>query len=218
MTRRLSQRLRLQLERAVYSGMEKVGRGLEKDLERAYAPFGRLAKAWAHKTYPQRAKASFSASTMVYARGGIGTRKALEAHGTGVVVRSAHGAFLAVPTENAPKRGQNRKRISPANWPEHRFGPLRFVYRRPPLPSLLVVDDVRASFSRKTGKLRGFKRASKTALRTGRGLTTVVMFWLYPRVVLRKRVPLRETVERWRKRAPRLVAAEIAKAARGRRR
>ena len=60
-----------------------------------------------------------------------------------------------------------------AHFPEHRFGPLRFV-PRPTGPSLLVVDGLRASYSRRTGQLRGFRRATDRALRGGQGLATGV--------------------------------------------
>ena len=79
----------------------------------------------------------------------------------GAVVRSKQGRFIAIPTENAPRKGADGRRISPSTFPEHRFGPLRFVPRSSGL-SLLVVDGVRASFSRKTGELRGFRRATVT--------------------------------------------------------
>ncbi len=204
--------------RGVRDGMAKLGRGLEKDLERAYAPFGRLARAWASRTFPGPGKGSLEAATIVFGRGGRRINQILEIHGTGATIRSSEGFFLAVPTENAPKRGVGRGRISPSNFPEHRFGPLRFVFRRPPRPSLLVVDDVRASFSRKTGALRGFRRASDTARRTGRGLTTVVMFLLFPKITLRQRVDLRGIAARWERRAAEIVAAEIERSLRGPRR
>ncbi len=83
------------------------------------------------------------------------------------MIRSRRGRFLAIPTENAPRKGTDGRRISPSTFPEHRFGPLRFV-PRPNGPSLLVVDGLRASFSRKTGELRGFRRATDRARRADR--------------------------------------------------
>jgi len=204
--------------RGVRDGMDKLGRGLEKDLEAAYAPFGRLARAWAHQTFPGPGQGSLDAATLVFGNGGRKTQQALEAHGIGATIRSADGFFLAVPTENAPKRGVGRGRINPSNFPEGRFGPLRFIFRRPPRPSLLVVDNVRGSFSRKTGQFRGFRRASATARRTGRGLTTVVMFLLFPKITLRQRVDLLGIADRWERRAAAIVAAELAKLLEGRRR
>jgi hypothetical protein len=97
------------------------------------------------------------------------------------VIRSRRGRFLAIPTENAPRKGTDGRRISPRTFPEHRFGPLRFVPRQTG-PSLVVVDGLRASLSRKSGELRGFRRASDRARVRGDGLTTVVMFLLVPQV------------------------------------
>jgi hypothetical protein len=77
----------------------------------------------------------------------------------GAVIRSRRGRFLAIPTKNAPRKGTDGGRINPSTFPEHRSGPLRFV-PRPTGPSLLVVDGLRASFSRQTGELRGFRRAT----------------------------------------------------------
>lgn len=206
------------IARAVRNGMDKVGAGLKTDLRTAYAPFGRLARAWAHRTFPGPGKGSLDAATVVFGRGGEKTQKVLEAHGRGVTITSADGLFLAVPTENAPRRGVGRGRINPSNFPEQRFGPLRFVFRRPPLPSLLVVDNVRASFSRKTGQLRGFRAASDRARRTGRGLTTVVMFLLFPKITLRRRVDMGGIARRWERRAAGIVAAELARTSTRRRR
>jgi len=124
------------------------------------------------------------------------------------VIRARRGRFLAIPTENAPRRGVGGRRISPSTFPEHRFGPLRFVPRASG-PSLLVVDGLRASFSRKTGELRGFRRASDRARRTGAGLTTVVMFVLVPQVKLSKRLNVTRAAQRWSGRLPALVERSL---------
>jgi hypothetical protein len=120
------------------------------------------------------------------------------------LIRAKRGGFLAIPTENAPKRGTDRRRITPRNFPEHRFGQLRLVPRRNG-PSLLVVDSVRASFSRKSGNLRGFRKASDRARRAGNALTTVVMFVLVPQVKLEKRLDVKREAERWSAKIPALI-------------
>jgi Family of unknown function (DUF6441) len=86
----------------------------------------------------------------------------MRAFDQGAVIRSRRGRLLAIPSENAPRKGIDGRRISPSTFPEHRFGPLRFG-PRPCGPSLLVVDGLRASFSRKSGRLRGFQRATERA-------------------------------------------------------
>ena len=122
----------------------------------------------------------------------------------GAVIRSKRGRFLA----NAPRRGTDGRRISPSTFPEHRFGPLRFVPRSSG-PSLLVVDGLRASFSRQTGELRGFRRATERARCRGHGLTTVVMFLLVPQVKLRKRLDVARAAERWSAQLPALIEQQL---------
>ena len=132
----------------------------------------------------------------------------IRAFDEGAVIRSRRGRFLAIPTENAPRKGTDGQRLSPSTFPEHRFGPLRFV-PRPSGPSLLVVDGLRASFSRKTGELRGFRRASDRAQRTGTGLATVVMFLLVPQVKLAKRLDVARAAERWSAQLPALIEQQL---------
>ena len=124
------------------------------------------------------------------------------------MIRSRRGRFLAIPTENAPRKGTDGRRISPSTFPEHRFGPLRFVPRQSG-PSLLVVDGLRASVSRKTGELRGFRRATDRARRSGQGLATVVMFRLVPQVKLGKRLDVARAAERWSGQLPALIEQQL---------
>jgi hypothetical protein len=124
------------------------------------------------------------------------------------VIRSRRGRFLAIPTENAPRKGTDGRRISPSTFPEHRLGPLRFVPRQSG-PSLLVADSLRASFSRQTGEMRGFRRATDRARRSGQGLTTVVMFVLVPQVKLRKRLDVARAAEHWSAKLPALIEQQL---------
>jgi Family of unknown function (DUF6441) len=150
-----------EVERAVAAGTHDAGHGLRIELRRQVTSAGlgqHLANRWRDKHYPNR---KLDAASLVYSKAPQIIR-AFE----GAVIRSRRGRLLAIPTENAPRKGTDGRRISPSAFPEHRFGPLRFV-PRPSGPSLLVVDGVRASFSRKTGELRGFRRATDRARRSG---------------------------------------------------
>ena len=134
------------LERAVATGTREAGRGLKTELRRQVASAGlgqRLANSWRDKHYPNQ---KLDAASLVYTK----APQIIRAFDEGAVIRSKRGRFLAIPTENAPRKGTDGRRISPSTFPEHRFGPLRFVPRQSG-PSLLVVDGLRASFSRKTG-------------------------------------------------------------------
>jgi Family of unknown function (DUF6441) len=143
------------IERAVTSGTREAGRGLKSDLRRQVtsARLGqRLANSWRDEYYPNQ---RLDAASLVY----IKTPQIIRAFDEGALIRSKLGRFLAIPTENAPRKGTDGRRISPRTFPEHRFGPLRFVPRLAG-PSLLVF---RASFSRKTGSCAAFG-GQRTAL------------------------------------------------------
>jgi Family of unknown function (DUF6441) len=192
------------IERAVASGTRDAGRGLRTELRRQVtsAGFGqKLANAWRDMHYPNR---KLDAASLVYTK----APQIIRAFDEGAVIRSRRGRFIAIPTENVPRKGTDGKRISPSTFPEHRFGPLRFVPRQSG-PSLLVEDGLRASYSRQTGQLRGFRRATDRARRSGQGLTTVVMFLLVPQVKLRKRLDVARAAERWSGQLPALIEQQL---------
>jgi hypothetical protein len=192
------------IERAVAAGTKAAGSGLKTELRRQVASAGlgqRLANSWRDKHYPNQ---QLDAASLVYTK----APQIIRAFDEGAVIRSKRGRFLAIPTENAPRKGTDGKRISPRTFPEHRFGPLRFV-PRPSGPSLLVVDGVRASFSRKSGELRGFRRATERARARGDGLTTVAMFLLVPQVKLSKRLDVARAAERWSGQLPALIEQQL---------
>jgi hypothetical protein len=192
------------IELAVASGTRDAGHGLRTELRRQVTSAGlgqRLANSWRDKHYPNQ---KLDAASLVYTK----APQIIRAFDEGAVIRSRRGLFLAIPTENAPKKGTDGRRISPSTFPEHRFGPLRFV-PRPSGPSLLVVDGLRASYSRQTGQLRGFRRATERAQRSGHGLTTVVMFLLVPQVKLRKRLDVAGAAERWSGQLPALIERQL---------
>ena len=192
------------IERAVATGTRDAGRALRTALRRQVTSAGlgqRLANSWRDKHYPNQ---RLDAASLVYTE----APQIIRAFDEGAVIRSKRGRFLAIPTENAPRKGSDGKRIRPSTFPEHRFGPLRFVPRRNG-PSLLVVGGLRASFSRKTGELRGFRQATDRARRSGQGVATVVMFLLVPRVKLRKRLDVARAAERWSGQLPALIEQQL---------
>src|SRR5918995_1487832 len=192
------------IERAVATGTREAGRGLRTELRRQVSSAGlgqRLANSWRDKHYPNQ---KLDAASLVYTKAPRITR----AFDEGAVIRSKRGRFLTIPTENAPRKGTDGRRISPRTFPEHRFGPLRFVPRQSG-PSLLVADRLRTSFSRQTGQLRGFRRATERARRSGQGLTTVVMFLLVAQVKLPKRLDVARAAERWSAQLPALIEQQL---------
>ncbi len=184
-------------ERAVTRGVREATDGLKLAMRRQVAAAGlgtRMANTWRGDIYP-KGQVSIRAAGMVYTR----ASKVMVGFEEAKVVRSKDGFWLAIPTPNAPKRGVGGQRISPSNFPEHRFGKLRFVYRRGG-PSLLVAEGLRASVSRATGEVRGFRKA-----KTNRGLASVVMFWLVPQVKMPKLIRFAEESARWHDQLPGLI-------------
>jgi hypothetical protein len=178
-------------EAAVTAGVRTVSNAVRDDLKAQVVTAGlgpNLAKTWKVLFYP-KGKKSISAAGLVYAD----SPKVIRAFNDGTLIRSSRGLYLAIPTDAAPKRGIGGKRISPSTFPEYSLGKLRFVYR-PGRISLLVVDGLRAG----TGKRTGFRKASASALRTGRGVATVVMFFLVPQAKMPKKLDVLKVADQHR--------------------
>ena len=192
------------IERAVPDGVKAAGDGLKGSLRKQVVVAGlgvRLSRTWRGRTYANK---GHDAASLVWSK----APQIIRAFDQGVTIRSKTGFWLAIPTPAAPKRGVGGKRINPSNFPGHRYGPLRFVYRRGK-PSLLVVDDVR--ISAKTGRV-GRQAKGGGLTKSGsykKGIVTVVMFVLVPQVKLRKRLDIERAVRRWTGRLPDLVTQHM---------
>ena len=106
------------LERAVASGTREAGQDLKTELRRQVGSAGlgqRLANSWRDKHYPNQ---RLDAASLVYTK----APQIIRAFDEGAVIRSRRGRFLAIPTENAPRKGTDGRRISPRTFPEHRLG------------------------------------------------------------------------------------------------
>lgn len=189
---------------SIQAGTKEAAEGLKNDLRQQVTSAGmgtKLANAWRSKVYDNQ---GYNPVGLVYTR----APKIIEAFDKGVLIKpKAGGVWLAIPTVTAPKRGTDGKRITPLNFPEAKLGKLEFVYRDKG-PSFLVVHNVRASYSRKTGQLRGFRKASDTALRTGKGLSSAIMFILIRQVKLEKRLDVATAAKIWGERLPNMIDKE----------
>ena len=187
------------ISKAVATGVKEAGRGLKGDLRKQVVSAGlgmRLSRTWRDRTYPNK---GHDAASLVWSK----APQIIRTFDEGAVIKSKSGLWLAIPTASAPKRGVGGKRINPSNFPEHRFGPLRFVYRRNG-PSLLVVDGVRINKSGRVGRRAKGGAFTKTG-RMKQGMTTVVMFIMVPQVRLKKRLDVKREAERWSRRLPALI-------------
>jgi hypothetical protein len=194
--------------RSLRSAMDATSDGLKRELRvqvRGAGLGAQLANTWRSVSHPTNKNVlTLSPAAQVFSRAPV----IISAFDRGVIIRSTKGAkrFLAIPTENAPKRGVNGKIISPANWPEASYGPLRAVHP-PGRFSFLVVDDQRV----RRGKRGGFTLASEKARAKGRGLVSVVMFVLVPQVTLRKRLNVQAAIRRWEAALPRIATSALAR-------
>ena len=148
----------------------------------------RLANSWRDRHYPNQ---KLDAASLVYAK----APQIIRAFDEGGVIRSRRGRFLAIPTENAPKKGTDGKQIS-RHIPRAslRAAPVCAAAKRPFAPG--GGRAFSASFSRKNAELRGFRRATDRARARRDGLATVVMFVLVPQVKLRKRLDVARSAQR----------------------
>ena len=158
----------------------------------------RLATSWRGEVYPKHGK-SLNAAGLVYTK----AEKIMAGLEAGHVIKGKNGLWLAIPTPNAPKRVRG-KRVTPGNLEKARNIRLHFVYRKNG-PSLLVAENMRASYGRQTGELRGFRKASAAARESGRGLTSVVMFWMVPQVTMPKLIRVEPEAKKWHRRLPALI-------------
>src|SRR5512133_3031386 len=89
------------IERAVATGTRDAGRGLRTELRRQVASAGlgqRLSNSWRDRHYPNR---KLDAASLVYTK----APQIIRAFDEGAVIRSKRGRFLAIPTQNAPRKG-----------------------------------------------------------------------------------------------------------------
>ncbi len=188
------------IERAVPKAVKGATNGLKKELRKDVVRAGlgsKLSKSWRSKFYRNNGS---DAAGLVYSK----ADHIIAAHESGAVIRGRNAVWLAIPTDAAPKRGSNGKRISPTNWPA-RLGKLRFIARSN-RDAVLVADNLRAVGGRRAGT---FARASKRAI--AKGLTaSAVMFVLRRQVRLRRRLrSVKEVGGRWARRLPQMIAEEL---------
>lgn len=107
------------------------------------------------------------------------------ANGTGPLIRSKDGFWLAIPTE-AAGGGLRGGKITPGEWQRRRG------------PSLLVADRARIN-------TRGQAVTSRS--KTGRNQVTAPIFLLVPQVKLPKRLDLARDAERAHDSLPGLIVA-----------
>ena len=198
---------KLGVTRGVHKSTQTLKERLRADV-RSAGLGDRLAKTWQDKKFPAGRKTSLNAAGFIWSK----APEIIRAHTEGTTIRPTSKRFLAIPTDNVPRRGFDRKkRATPENWNSEKFGPLRFIPGRNG-PALLVVDGVRFTKSGRVGKQ--LKSPRKKSGDFKKGVTTVVMFVLVPQVSLRRRLDPQATTNDVGRQVPDRVKREIRRAER----
>jgi hypothetical protein len=157
----------------------------------------RLPNVWRADIYPKSANARTHAPAVVFrvndraktertdslgnSRKIASAAEIIEAHATGPTIVSRNGLWLAIPTENTPRRG--RRKATPQEV-EEMFDQDLTLFPGRGRQMLAFVDAVRGQSG------RGFFRAP-TAVRRGRGRRSEMVLML---VLVRRQVRLRATL------------------------
>lgn len=201
---RLSRDLRQEatrLETAQVSAVGEAATGLKTTLRGQVTSAGlksRLAGTWRSKIYIDGKKCV----GFVYTR----APHIIQAFDKGVTIRARNAHYLAIPTQNAPKRGSDGKKINPVNFPKQ-LGSLTLIRVKGRL--FLAAQNVRPSYSKKTGELRGFRAPSQRALQSGKGLSSAIMFTLVPQVRLPKKLDVEGAATLWANKLPSMIDRNI---------
>jgi len=183
-------------EAAVTAAMSDVTSGLKNELRQQVESAGlgaRLAKTWQGKRFPE-GRPSINAAAFVWSK----APKIVDAFDRGAVIRTINGRrYLAIPTENVPRRAYNR-RMKPEEVENVFNQDLKFSRTRKG-EIVAYVEAMRANNG------RGFRRPSKGRFAQGRSAQTVIMFFLVPTVRLAKRLDIDGAANRWADRAGDLI-------------
>ena len=135
----------------------------------------RLANTWQDRLYPQGRAQSWHPAVLIYSR----APAIIRGHTDNPIIRHKGGLWLAIPTENTPRRG--RRRATPEEV-EVMFNQDLIVFPGRGRQALAFVDVVKA----RSGK--GFRKSSRQRTRDGREKQLVLMFVLVRQVTLQKRL------------------------------
>ena len=178
--RELTNQFRLGATVAVAQGAQDLQRVLRAQASAAGLGRG-VANAWRTRLYPQ-GRPSVNAAGFIYSK----APKIIDAFERGASIESADGFYLAIPLPAAGRRPGGGKWRSPDEYERVTGNRLRFVYRKPPAKSLLVVDNAPLTRGGRVQARQGFRRVSGLAFTRRGRQATVPVFILIRRAKLPK--------------------------------
>lgn len=134
-----------------------------------------VANAWRDEVYPKGSKISLRPTVFAWTK----APEIVRGHSGGQTIKGKGGNWLAIPTENTPRKG--RRYASPLEV-EGIFNQDLITYKGRGGQILAFVNVVRA----KRGK--GFRRATRRRTKDGRENQMVLMFVMVKQVTLRPRL------------------------------
>lgn len=158
-----ARRFRARLKLALRDDVRRAGLG------------DRVANAWRDEVYPNSGKVSMRPTVFAWTKAPAIVR----GHSDGVPIKGKSGNWLAIPTENTPRKG--RRYATPLEV-EGIFNQDLVVFQGRGGTALAFVNAIRA----KSG--RGFRRATKRRAKDGRENQMVLMFVFVKQVSLRPKL------------------------------
>jgi hypothetical protein len=155
----------------------------------------RVANAWRANIYP-KSKASLAPAVFVYTN----APKIIRAFSESTTIRAKHGAYMAIPTENTPRKG--RRYATPLEV-EGMFNQDLIIFPGRGQQLLAFVNVVAA----RSGK--GFRRSTARRQSAGRKEKLVLMFVLVRQVGLKQRLNTEKIFHDLREGWAELFPAEI---------
>lgn len=190
------------VEVSVTEAMDEVTSGLKTDLRDQVTGAGlgqRLARTWRGKRFPEN-RPSMNSAAYVWSK----APDIIDGFERGPTIRTVNGGkYLAIPTDNVPKRrrgdGGRGSHMSPEQVEIAFKQKLKFA--KAGNGRLIAFVEVIAAKNR-----RGYRAPTKGRIARGRRPAAVVMFVLVPQVHMPKRLDVDGAATRWADRVPGLIA------------
>ncbi len=185
--------------RNITRGMKAAATALKEDYRDQIEKAGlgkRLGRTWQAKTYPQSGQ-SLDPAGYVYSKAPLIMDSMIAPRN---IVPTGGRKYLAIPTANVPRKG--RGLMSPEEV-ENAYNQDLVIRPAKNGRNLLGFVNVIPARNKK-----GFRRASKSRLASGRPVKLVLMFVFVPLVRTKQRLQFEATAEKWAAQVPDLIAQD----------
>ena len=197
----LSAEVRKRLGEAAAAARDIIGTRAKLSLRQEIRSSGlgeRLATTWRFQAYGHGRSSPLNPVALVFSK----APKIVTAFSANTVI-TPKGTYLAIPTENTPRRGN---RYMKPNEVEEKFQQSLVLIHGRGQQILVFVDAIKG----KSGK--GYRRASKKRIASGREVEMVLMYVFVRQVHLKKRLNWPTIIAGFEAEWPNVMAQQIAQA------